>query len=337
MNLSTPYLGLKLKNPLVVGAGPFCDSIDSASRLQDAGAAAVVMRSLFEEQIESEILAMARSVESPAESHSEATSYFPNYSEYQLVPDQYLRQIEGLKKALSIPVIASINGARIGGWIDYARRFEAAGADAVELNVYQLVSRVSIGAEEVEADLIDIVHQVATSVRIPVAVKLSPFHTSLANFAKALENAGASGVVLFNRFYQPDFDLDEMEVMPKLRLSDPTELLLRLRWLAIVSPQVGLSLAATGGVHGPEDALKAVFAGAHAVQVVSALLQNGPRFLTVLLEGMRLWMAEHGYTSIDEIRGALNLRHCPDPSSFERANYIRILQAWRVSTSDEQT
>jgi dihydroorotate dehydrogenase (fumarate) len=337
MNLSTHYLGLKLNNPLVIGAGPFCDSIDSASRLQDAGASAVVMRSLFEEQIEMEILAMAHHVESPAESNAEATSYFPQYSEYQLVPDQYLRQIEGLKKALSIPVIASLNGARLGGWIDYARRFEAAGADAIELNLYQLASRVSIGAEEVEADLIDITHQVCSSVRIPIAVKLSPFHTSPANFVKALEDAGAAGVVLFNRFYQPDFDLEEMEVVPNLKLSDSSELLLRLRWLAIISPQVNISLAATGGVHKPEDALKALFAGAHAVQVVSSILQNGPRYLSVILNGMRTWMGEHGYSGVSEICGAMNLRHCPDPSSFERANYIRILQAWRIISSHEQT
>jgi dihydroorotate dehydrogenase (fumarate) len=335
MNLSTNYLGLKLINPLIVGASPFCDSIDSASRLQDSGASAVVMRSLFEEQIEAETLALARNVESQADSHSEATSYFPNYSEYQLGPDQYLRQLEGLKKALSIPVIASINGARMGGWIDYARRFESAGADAVELNLYQLVSLVSTGAEEVEANLVDIVHQVSSSVKIPVAVKLSPFHTSPANFVKALEEAGAAGVVLFNRFYQPDFDLEEMEVVPKLRLSDPSELLLRLRWLAIISPQVNLSLAAAGGIHGPQDALKAIFAGANAVQIVSALLQNGPRFISVMLDGMRLWMGEHGYSGVDELRGVLNLRHCPDPSSFERANYIRILQAWRIIPSDE--
>jgi dihydroorotate dehydrogenase (fumarate) len=336
MNLSTQYLGLKLKNPLVVGASPFCDSVQSARELQDAGAAAVVMRSLFEEQIEAEIRAMARSIETPAESFAEATSYFPNFAEYQLAPDQYLRQIEGLKKALSIPVIASINGARLGGWIDYARRFESAGADAIELNLYQLVSRASVGADEVEADLLEIVHLVSESVRVPVAVKLSPFHTSPANFTTALEHAGAAGVVLFNRFYQPDFDLDEMEVLPQLRLSDSSELLLRLRWLAIISPQVRFSLAASGGVHESEDALKALFAGAHAVQVVSVLLRHGPRFLTVLLEEMGRWMDEHGYSSVDEIRGAMNLRRCPDPAAFERANYIRILQTWRVANLNEE-
>ncbi len=337
MNLATNYLGLKLENPLVVGAGPFCDSVDTARLLQDSGAAAIVMRSLFEEQIEAEIRALAYHTESPSESFAEATTYFPNFAEYQLAPDQYLRQVGALKKALSIPVIASLNGARLGGWIDYARSFESAGADAVELNVYQLVSRAGLSASEVESDLLEIVHRVASSVSIPVAVKLSPFHTSPANFAKAIEGAGAAGVVLFNRFYQPDIDLDEMEVLPLLRLSDPSELLLRLRWLAIISPQVQMSLAATGGVHRSEDAIKALLTGADVVQVVSALLQNGPRFLSVLLKGMRDWMGGHGYESVDELRGAMNLRRCPDPSSFERANYIRILQAWKISNSDEQT
>jgi dihydroorotate dehydrogenase (fumarate) len=336
MNLTTQYLGLKLENPLVIGASPFCDSIESACRLQDSGAAAVVMRSLFEEQIEAEIRALAHNIESPAESNAEATSYFPNFSEYQLAPEQYLRQIESLKKALTIPVIGSLNGAQLGGWTDYARRFESAGADAIELNLYQLVSRANISASEVEADLLEIVHLVSSSVRVPVSVKLSPFHTSPANFAKALEHAGAAGVVLFNRFYQPDLDLDELEVLPQLRLSDNSELLLRLRWLAIISPQVHCSLGASGGIHGHEDALKALFTGAHAVQVVSVLLQKGPRFLTTILDGMRHWMGEHGYSSIEEFRGTMNLRHCPDPSAFERANYIRILQAWRLAAPNEK-
>jgi dihydroorotate dehydrogenase (fumarate) len=336
MNLSTDYLGLKLDSPLIVGASPFCDSIDSASRLQDAGAAALVMRSLFEEQIEAEILALARNTESPAESNAEATSYFPNFSEYQFGPDQYLRQIEGLKKALTIPVIASLNGARLGGWVSYAKRFESAGANAIELNLYQLASDAGASADDVESSLIDTVHQVSNSVRIPVAVKLSPFHTSPANFAKTLEQAGAAGAVLFNRFYQPDLDLEEMEVLPKLQLSDPSELLLRLRWLAIISPQVRISLAASGGVHDSMDALKALFAGANAVQVVSALLRHGPRYLSVMLNGMRSWLADHGYSGVKEIQGVMNLRHCPDPSSFERANYIRILQAWRITAPHEK-
>jgi dihydroorotate dehydrogenase (fumarate) len=335
MNLAPNYLGLKLENPLVVGASPFCDTVKSACLLQESGAAAVVMRSLFEEQIEAEIRALAHHVESPAESYAEATSYFPNFSEYQLAPHQYLKQIEALKKALTIPVIASLNGARLGGWVDYAQSFESAGADAIELNVYQLVSRGTMSASEVEADLLEIVHRVVASVRVPVAVKLSPFHTSPVNFVKELEAAGAAGAVLFNRFYQPDIDLDEMEVVPQLQLSESSELLLRLRWLAIISPQVEMSLAATGGIHGSEDAIKALLTGADVVQLVSVLLRNGPRFLTVLLDGLRGWMGGHGYEGVDELRGAMNLRRCPDPSSFERANYIRILQTWRLGNSDE--
>jgi len=336
MNLSTQYLGLKLKNPIVVGASPFCDSIKTARELEDAGASAVVMRSLFEEQIEAEIRAMAHNIDTPAESNAEGTSYFPNFSEYQLAPDQYLRQITALKKALGIPVIASLNGSRLGGWTDYARSFESAGADAIELNLYQLVTRASVGAEEVEADLLEVVRLVTGSVGIPVAVKISPFHTSPANFVRELERAGAAGAVLFNRFYQPDLDLDELEVLPQLRLSDSSELLTRLRWLAIISPQVRFSLAATGGINSPEGALKALFAGAHAVQVVSGMLRHGPRFLTGLVEGMSHWMGEHGYSSVDEFRGVMNHRHCPDPAAFERANYIRILQTWRISSYNEE-
>lgn len=332
MSLKTQYLGLQLSSPLVVGASPFCDNVKTAVELQQAGAGALVMRSLFEEQIEAEALALARHMEVPAESYAEATSYFPNYTEYHMAPDQYLRKIDSLKQALRIPVIASLNGFRPGGWMNYAQRFESVGADAVELNLYQLATRADTSAEEVEADMLDVVGQVCGSVRIPVAVKLSPFHTSPANFARKLEGIGASGVVFFNRFYQPDFDLEELEVVPQLRLSDSSELLLRLRWLAIVSPQVRLSLSASGGVHTAADALKAVFAGAHAVQLVSVLLRHGPQHLTQILEGMRTWMDTHGYTDIDELRGAMNLKRCPDPAAFERANYIRILQAWRVNT-----
>lgn len=331
MNLETTYLGLKLNNPLIVGASPFSEEVHVACQLQDAGASAFVMRSLFEEQIEAETWALAHHIETPAESYAEATSYFPNFTEYTLAPDQYLRKVDALKQALRIPVIASLNGFRTGGWIEYARRFESVGADAVELNLYQLATRSDVSAEEVEADMIDVVRQVCSSVRIPVAVKISPFHTSPAHFIKALEEAGAAGVVMFNRFYQPDFDLEEMEVASTLRLSDSSELLLRLRWLAIVSPKVKLSLAASGGVHTGIDALKALFAGASAVQVVSSLLKNGPQQLAVMKNEMYTWIEEHGYSGVAELKGALNHKRCPDPAAFERANYIRILQAWKVN------
>ena len=330
MNLTTNYLGLKLANPLVVGASPFCDNTHVARQLQDAGASAIVMRSLFEEQIDAEQRALIFNTETSAESNAEATSYFPSFAEYQLTPDRYLHQIEHLRKTLTIPVIASLNGCRPGGWTSYAARMEAAGASALELNLYQLVTDPTLDADRVEADMLETVSLVAKSVHIPIAVKLSPFHTSPTQFALALESAGAAGVVLFNRFYQPDFDIEELEVKPELKLSDPSELLLRLRWLAIVSPHVRGSLSATGGAHSSEHVIKAILAGANTVQLVSVLLKNGPRYLTTLLEGLQLWMTEHAYTSVDEFRGAMNLRRCPDPAAFERANYQRILQSWRV-------
>jgi dihydroorotate dehydrogenase (fumarate) len=330
MNLATNYLGLKLRNPLIVGASPFADSVPSCVQLQDAGAAAIVMRSLFEEQIDLEQSALIRNVELPAESTAEAISYFPNYEEYQLAPDNYLRQIQQLKAALNIPVIASLNGTRPGGWTDYARRFEGAGADAIELNLYQLVTDPKVGASEVEANMLETVRSVTTTVKVPVAVKISSFHTSPAHFALALEEAGAAGVVVFNRFYQPDLNIEELEVLPQLKLSDSSELLMRLRWLAIMSPHMKGSLASTGGAHNAEDVIKALLAGANAVQLVSTLLKNGPRFLSTILQGLNGWMSDHGYESVTEFRGAMNLRRCPDAGAFERANYQRILQSWRI-------
>lgn len=330
MNLATNYLGLKLANPLVVGASPFGDNVAVARRLQDAGAAALVMRSLFEEQIEAEERALVHHVEVPAESTAEATSYFPDHGDYLLSPELYLRQLGDLKRALTIPVIASLNGCRPGGWTDYARRFEAAGADAIELNLYQLVTDRAVPGTQVEAEMLGTVASVVRAVTVPVAVKLSPFHTSPANFVAELEQVGAAGVVVFNRFYQPDFDLEELAVLPQLRLSDSAELLLRLRWLAILSPQARGTLAVSGGVHTTEDVVKALLAGAHAVQMVSVLLRNGPAMLTTLLGGLRHWLEERGYRDLDEMRGALNHARSAEPAVFERANYIRILQSWRV-------
>lgn len=330
MNLATTYLGLPLRNPLVVGASPFADDVEAARQLQDAGAAAIVMRSLFEEQIDLEQRALTRDLEAATESFSEATSFFPELTGYQLTPDRYLQQIESLKKQLEIPVIASLNGHRPGGWLDYARKFEAAGADAIELNLYQLVTDPAVSGDEVEDDLLDTVRSVVTAVRIPVAVKLSPFHTSLPHFAQALHQAGAAGIVLFNRFYQPDFDVDELAAQPTLRLSDSSELLLRLRWLAILSPTQQGSLAATGGVHTGTDVAKAILAGAHTVQLVSVLLKHGPAALTRLLQEFESWMLKQSYTHVGEFRGAMNLHRCPEPAAFERANYQRILQSWKI-------
>jgi dihydroorotate dehydrogenase (fumarate) len=330
MNLKTQYLGLSLESPLIVGASPFGDSLDAACRLEDAGASALVMRSLFEEQIDREQRSLAHHIESPAESYAEATSYFPSFLEYQLAPDQYLHQLAALKRRLRIPVIASLNGYRPGGWTGYAVQFEQAGADALELNLYQLVTDPTMSGDEIESDMLETVREVVGSVKLPVAVKISAFHAGPAHFAADLERVGAAGVVLFNRFYQPDYDLEEFEVKPTLRLSDSSELLLRLRWLAAISPSFRGSLACTGGVHTAEDVAKALLAGAHVVQLVSVLLKRGKGALAELREGLEQWMERHEYTSIDQLRGAMNLLRCPDPTAMERANYIRILQTWRV-------
>ncbi len=330
MKLATTYLGLKLRNPVIVGASPFCDNLHTVCRLEEAGAAAIVMHSLFEEQIHLEQRALHHHTESIAESSPEATSYFPQYDEFQLSPDHYVRQLGRLKAAVTIPVIASLNGTHLGGWTGYAKLLEDAGADAIELNLYQLATDPDTSGEEVERNILEIVRSVLGTVRIPVAVKLSPFHSALPHFARNLDRLGVGGLVLFNRFYQPDFNIEELEVSPQLKLSDPGDLLLRLRWLAILSPHLQTSLAASGGVHAAPDAIKAILAGAHAVQVVSALLKHGPSAIPIILSGLEAWMTEYGYARVDEFRGALNHARCPDPAAFERANYIRILQSWKV-------
>jgi dihydroorotate dehydrogenase (fumarate) len=326
MNLATDYLGLRLSTPFIVGSSPFCDNVFLTRRLQDAGAGAVVMRSLFEEQIDPP----PRSTHLKIEAGTRATEEFPEFVDYQLSPEEYLRQLDRLKDTVSIPVIASLNGHQPGGWATFANRLEAAGADAIELNFYQVISDPRIAADQVETEMLETVGLIAGAVKIPVTVKLSPFHTAIAQLAVALELAGAAGVVIFNRFYQPDVNIAEIEVQPMLRLSDPQELLLRLRWLAILSPQLRGSIAATGGVHDFEGAAKAILAGAHAVQLVSVLLRHGPGVIRTLVEGLQAWMREHDFETIADFRGVLNTRSCRDPSAFERANYIRTLQSWKV-------
>ncbi len=317
MNLATRYLGLPLRSPFVVGASPLCDDAYLARKFQDAGAGAVVMRSLFEEQL----------TPPPPDGVGDAGLGFPEYADYQLSPDHYLRQLELLKTQLTIPVIASLNGHQPGAWTEFAVQLENAGADAIELNFYQVVTDPAIAADQVETEMLRTVGEVASSVRIPVAVKLSPFHSSVAQLAIALELVGAAGIVVFNRFFQPDVDPETLEVRPVLRLSDPSELLLRLRWLAILSPQVRGSLAVSGGVHSAPDAAKALLTGAHAVQLVSVLLRHGPPVLRTLLRGLEIWMQEQGFATLADFRGRLNLARCRDPSAFERANYIRTLQS----------
>lgn len=322
MNLSAKYLGLDLRSPFVVGASPYCDSVHLAQKLEGAGAGALIMRSLFEEQLEPAQQALSHA--------SVATGDFPEFADYQLSPEGYVRQLAILKESLSVPVIASLNGTKPGAWTDFACRLERAGADAIELNFYRVVTDVTIAADQVEAEMLETVGLIAGAVRIPVAVKLSPFHTSIAQLAVALELAGAAGIVVFNRFYQPDINVNDLAVQTSLRLSDSAETLLRLRWLAILAPHLHGSLAATGGFHTAADAAKALLAGAHAVQLVSVLLRHGPDVLRTLLEGLAKWMAVHGYERLNDFRGMLNLRTARDPAAFERANYIRTLQRWKA-------
>lgn len=330
MDLSVTYLGLTLPHPFMPGASPMVDKLDTVKRLEEAGAGAIVMHSLFEEQILQEQLATIHHMEVHAESFAEATSYFPSPSEFALGPEQYLTQIERIKKAVRIPVIASLNGTTTGGWVDYARRMQEAGADALELNVYYLATDPGEPGGAVEGRTLDILRAIKQTVSVPVAVKLSPFFSSLAHFAAELDRAGADGLVLFNRFYQPEIDIERLEVVPRLELSTSSELLLRLRWLAVLRDRVGASLAVTGGVHTVTDAIKAIMAGADVVQMVSALLRHGPDYLRTVRRDLETWMVEHEYASLAQMRGSMSHSRSPDPAAFERANYIRALQGWRT-------
>jgi dihydroorotate dehydrogenase (fumarate) len=332
MDLSTTYLGLHLPHPFMPGASPLVDDFDLVRRLEDAGAAAIVMHSLFEEQLTGEQLASHHFLETPAESFAEALTYLPSVPQFALGPDDYLEQIRSVKAAVSVPVIGSLNGTTPGGWLGYAQLIAQAGADALELNMFQVATDPFERGELIEDRMLEIVRTVVGSVDIPVAVKLSPLHTSLIHFARQLDEAGAAGIILFNRFYDVDIDAENLEVVPTLRLSDSSELHLRLNWLAILSGRVSASLAVTGGVHFTLDAVKAVMCGAHAVQMVSALLQNGPEHLRVIREEMAHWMEENEYESLNQMRGSMSLRCCPDPKMFERTNYMRVIQSWHGFT-----
>lgn len=330
MDLSTQYLGLKLKNPLMPGASPLVDDIDVVRALEDAGASAIVMHSLFEEQITQEQVAEFAHTEGPAESYAEATSFFPAMGDYSLGPDRYLRQIERIKEATDLPVIGSLNGVTPGGWTEYAKHIAEAGADALEINVYYVATDPRESSADVEARTIEILREVKDAVTIPVSVKISPFFSSPAHFAMQLDAAGAAGVVLFNRFYQPDIDIEELRATPSLDLSRSSELRLRLRWAAILHGQLKGDIAISGGVHTMEDVIKSIMTGASGVQLVSALLRKGPANLGSLLAQLRSWMEEHEYESVAQMKGSMSLRKCPDPSAFERANYLKVLQLWKV-------
>lgn len=329
MNLTTTYMGFDLPHPVVPGASPLSDHLDTVKRLEDAGAPMIVMHSLFEEQIEREEIAMNRSFDLPKESYAEALTYFPEPDEFVLGPDEYLEQIRRIKAAVSVPVVASLNGVTTGGWIRYAKLIEEAGADGLEINLYEVATDLGESGSSVEERLLEVVRSIREAVRLPLAVKLSPFYSSPGNFIKRIDELRVGGLLLFNRFYQPDLDIEELEVRRVVQLSDSSELLLRLRWLALLYGRVSAPLGVTGGVHTVPDIIKSIMAGASACQMVSALLQRGPGYLSEVRDGLSRWLEEHEYESLQQMRGSLSLQRVPDPQAYERANYARLLQAWQ--------
>ncbi len=331
MDLSTTYLGFSLPHPLMPGASPLVDDLDAVKRLEDAGAAAIVMHSLFEEQITREQIGAVHNIQVHEESFAEALSYFPKPDEYALGPDRYLEQLQRIKAAVGVPVFGSLNGTTPQGWLNYAKQIQEAGADAIEINFYHVATDPTETGADVERRLLEVVRLVKAAVTIPVAVKLSPFFSSLPHLAQQLDGLGADGLVLFNRFYQPDIDPEVLEAVPRLNLSTSNDLLLRVRALATLSGRVRASLAATGGVHTALDALKAVMAGAHAIQMVAALLHHGSQHLQFVREGLAQWLEDHEYESLRQAQGSMSLERCPDPEAFERGNYMRVLQTWRLS------
>jgi dihydroorotate dehydrogenase (fumarate) len=329
MDLSTRYLGMTLPHPLIVGASPLADDLDGVKRLEDAGAAAIVFRSLFEEQITLEQMSDVTNIDYYGESSPEAASYFPSPHAFALGPFQYLELVRRAKAAVAIPIVASLNGTTPGGWIEYARLMAEAGADALELNLYRVATDPDTSSAQIEQQMVDTVKQVKAAVTIPIAVKLSPFFAGLAHLARELDRVGADGLVLFNRFYQPDINAEDLTAVRTLHLSDSSELLLRLHWMAILSGHVQASLAVTGGVHTALDVVKATMAGAHVTQMVSALLRNGPAHLRTVLNDLSAWLEKNDWSSLAEMRGNMNLFKVPDPEAYERANYMLMLQSWR--------
>ena len=333
MDLTTHYLGLELKNPLVVSSSPLTESVDKILRLEDAGAAAVVLPSIFEEQLSLEGNSLDRDMTRGTESYAESLSYLPVYEDYRQGQDAYLALLREAKAHAGIPIIASLNGATAGGWVRFAKEMEQAGADALELNTYSLVTDAKVASSTVEQGIADLVRQVKQHTRLAIAVKLSPYYTSLPNLARQLDEAGADALVLFNRFYQPDFDLDQMDVVPRLVLSRPEELMLRLHWVAILYGTLRAELAVTGGVHSAHDVLKSVMAGAQVAMTVSELLARGVDRLAIMRAELMRWMEEHEYESIDQMRGSLSRRSVPDASPFERGNYIKTLSSYTLRTT----
>ena len=345
IDLSTTYLGLQLRTPVVASASPLSQEIDGICRLEDAGASAVVLYSLFEEQLQQESLELEHHLAEGTNSFAEAASFFPQSDEFRTGPEGYLNHIRKAKDAASIPIIASLNGATLGGWAKYAKQIEQAGADAIECNIYCIPTNPEIAGFTIEETYIDILREVKISVHIPVAVKLSPFFSNMANMAKRFDEAGANGLVLFNRFYQPDINLDELEIQPNVLLSTPQALRLPLTWIGILYGRIRASLAATSGVHGPEDVVKLLMVGADVTMLCSTLLKNGISHLQYIEEGLREWMEKHEYESVHQMKGSMSQIHCPNPAAFERAQYMKAVksvqhvmvtgrEAWRILSGD---
>ena len=330
INLSTKYLGLKLKNPLVASSSPLCKELGTLRQLEDAGASAVVLESLFEEQIIIDSNELDRHLWESADVSAEAQGYYPDFGNYNRGAERYLEHIRQAKQALKIPVIASLNGVSKGGWIKYAKEMQQAGADALELNVYFVPTDVSLSANDIENMYFDLVEAVTASVKIPVAVKIAPYFSSVGNMALKLERAGAKGLVMFNRFYQPDFDLEALEVVPNLVLSRSSELTIRLHWAAILFDRIKADMAITGGVHTAEDVLKSMAAGARVAMMTSVLLEKGPGYLKTLEAAVREWLETHEYQSIEQMQGSLSQKNVAHPAAFERANYVKVLSSYSM-------
>jgi len=328
VDLSTNYLGLQLKNPLVASSSPLSQKVESALALEQAGVSAVIMYSLFEEQILRDSYKIDADLDRGIETFPEALTYLPDYGQYSIGPETYLRHLRNLKNALKIPVIGSLNGVTDGGWVEYAQRIQDAGADALELNLYNLATDPEITCADLEANYLRLVSHVRKSISIPLAVKLSPFFTALPNFAKRLAEVGVNGIVLFNRFYQPDFDLEELEVVPHLVLSNSNEMRLPLRWIAILYQRVPVDFALTSGIHTAEDLLKALMAGAKVGMATSAFLLHGVERATQILSDLQAWMVEKEYESVTQMIGSMSQQAVADPAAFERANYMKVLSSY---------
>lgn len=332
MDLSTTYLGLKLRTPLVPSASPLSEEIDNIKRMADAGAAAVVLHSLFEEQLRVERLELHQHLTHGTESFAESLTYFPEPVQFMVGPEEYLEHIRKAKKAVDIPIIASLNGSSVGGWTDYARKIEQAGADALELNIYSIPTDMNRNGSEVEQIDLDILRAVKSVLTIPVAVKVSPFFSNFANMAQRFDQAGANGLVLFNRFYQPDIDLEDLEIRPHLHLSTPQALRLPMRWLAILYGRLRADLAATSGIHTAQDVIKMLMVGASVTQLCSVLLQRGIDHLRHIEKHLVGWLEEREYESVRQLRGSMSQKNCADPSAFERAQYVKTLHSYRPTS-----